>query len=111
LAQVDVDAPISARVQDAIARELPSGPPTMVQIAKRLGVSERTLRRALEEESTSFRVMVEGVRRGRAEQLLAQRRTSIGEIAFLLGFSDASAFSRAFRRWSGKTPKEFRETH
>jgi AraC-like DNA-binding protein len=96
--------PLSAQVRETIARELPSGLPAMPRIARRLGTSERTLRRHLEDEGTSFRAQVDAVRKDRAQTLLSERDASLGDIALALGFSDASAFSRAFRRWFGRPP-------
>jgi AraC-like DNA-binding protein len=97
-----------ARAERAIASSLSSGTPPASSIAKSLGVSDRTLRRHLEEKGTSFRALVSGVRRKRAEELLRGGRQSVGEIAFLLGFAGIDVFSRAFRRWSGASPTEFR---
>jgi AraC-like DNA-binding protein len=97
------------RTHHALLRALASGEPSAAAIAQELGMSERTLRRRLEDEATSFREVVEMVRRHRAEQLLQEGRATITEIAFLLGFSDPSAFSRAFRRWHQVGPREYRE--
>ncbi|MEM9191187.1 MAG: AraC family transcriptional regulator [Myxococcota bacterium] len=98
------------RSRDVISRVLASGEPSIAVVSKQLGMSERTLRRALKKEGSSFRELVDDVRRCRAESLLQSDRTTISEIAFLLGFSDASAFSRAFRRWCGVSPQAFRQT-
>jgi AraC-like DNA-binding protein len=97
-----------ARAERAIASSLASGTPPASSISKSLGVSDRTLRRQLEERGTSFRALVSAVRRKRAEELLRAGRHSVGEIAFLLGFAGIDVFSRAFRRWSGSSPTEFR---
>lgn len=72
-------------------------------IAKQLGVSERTLRRQLAHHATNLRELVDGARRARADGLLAAGRT-VKEVAFELGFSEPSAFSRAYKRWTGKAP-------
>jgi AraC-like DNA-binding protein len=71
-------------------------------------MSRRTLERRLSEEGTTYRDLVEGLRRGLAEQFLVEPRVAIAEVAFLLGFSEASAFHRAFKRWTGKTPTDYR---
>jgi AraC-like DNA-binding protein len=96
------------RVRDAVLRSLASGEPSAPAIAKRVGMSERSLRRALAKEGTSFRSVVDELRRDRAQSLLVKREATIAEIAFLLGFADASAFSRAFRRWCGLSPQAYR---
>jgi AraC-like DNA-binding protein len=100
---------LSLRVHKAIEAELPAGGPSLSLLCRRLGASERSLRRYLQEEGTSFRGLVERVRRERAEDLLRFGHASMGEIAAALGFSDAGTFSRAFRRWTGLAPTEFRE--
>ena len=71
-------------------------------------MSGRTSRRYLDAEGTSFREIVDEVRIQRAKQLLGDRRTSMAEIAHLLGYSDVRAFSRAFKRCVGSTPAEHR---
>lgn len=96
------------RARDAIARELASGMPTMSTVARRLGASERSLRRRLAEEGVKFRDLVSDVQRVRARELLRQPDATVTDVAFLLGFSDASAFARAFKRWFGHSPKELR---
>ena len=78
--------------------------PSLAAIGGTLGISARTLRRHLEQEGTSLRALVDDVRRERANQLLAAG-TSAKEVAFELGFSEPSAFSRAYKRWTGRTPK------
>lgn len=80
------------------------GPPTLTTVARGVGVSARTLRRRLEEEGQSLRAVVDDVRRERAEALL-NAGAPIKEIAFALGFSEPSAFSRAYKRWTGRAPK------
>lgn len=77
-------------------------------IAKRLAMHPRTLQRRLEELGTSFQSLYDEARRSLAERYLAEDRLAIGEIAFLLGYSDPSNFHRAFRRWTGRTPAQFR---
>lgn len=77
-------------------------------MAGRLKMSVRTLNRALAAEDTSYRRLLEQLRRELAVGHLADNRLSVTEVAFLLGFSDQSAFHRAFRRWTGRTPSAFR---
>ncbi|MBZ5658586.1 MAG: AraC family transcriptional regulator [Acidobacteriia bacterium] len=78
-------------------------------VARRLAMSPRTLQRRLSEEGTSFDTLREEIRKQTAEILLADRTLSVGEVAFLLGFSEPGAFHRAFRRWHNTTPDAFRK--
>jgi AraC-like DNA-binding protein len=94
----------------AIARELRAaeGAPTIDAIAAELGTSERTLRRRLRDHGVTFRALVDEVRRERARALVAGGGRPLIEVALEVGFSDASAFSHAFRRWFGHAPRELR---
>ena len=83
---------------------------TLEQIAPRLHMSPRTLHRRLGQEGTSFRRVVTEVRRELAARHLLERQLAISEIAFLLGFSAASVFHRAFKRWTGRAPLAYRES-
>lgn len=96
------------QVQREIARTLGEGEVGLERIAAVLGVSPRTLQRRLKEEATTFYDVLDGVRHDLSMQYLRQRELAISEVAFLLGFSEASAFYRAFRRWTGETPAAFR---
>lgn len=102
------DAATADTVRSAIARELPSGEPSMQLVAKRLGKSDRTLRRDLKAEGVTFRQLVDQVRCTRAKELLASPQASLAEVAYVLGFSEVSAMSRAFKRWAGMGPGEYR---
>jgi AraC-like DNA-binding protein len=101
---------VIGRVRAAIADELPSGTPTDEVIARAVCMSPRTLRRRLFALGTSYTQLLDEVRRELAKQYLVDPSCSLSEAGFLLGFSEASAFSRAFKRWSGQTPSEFRDT-
>jgi AraC-like DNA-binding protein len=74
-------------------------------IARTLGISTRTLRRRLDDHGISFRGVVDDVRRALADELLGRGKT-VKEVAFALGFSEPSAFSRAYKRWAGKAPTQ-----
>jgi AraC-like DNA-binding protein len=91
------------RVRHAVAASL-GKPVSLTNVADRLGTSARTLRRQLEREGRSLRSIVDELRRERADQLIASG-TPIKEIAFGLGFSEPSAFSRAYKRWTGSAPR------
>ena len=106
----DASASAGARVRRAILEALPNGEPASTTIAKQLGMSERTLRRTLAEEGESFRGLVEAVRKDRASLLISDPRASLAEVAFSLGFSELSAFTRAFKRWHGRAPSEARRS-
>ncbi|HYP97056.1 MAG TPA: AraC family transcriptional regulator [Polyangiaceae bacterium] len=106
--EASADASATARVRSAIVEALPDGEPASTAIAKRLGMSERSLRRTLANEGESFSGLVEAVRKERATALISDRRASLAEVAFSLGFSELSAFSRAFKRWHGRAPSEVR---
>jgi AraC-like DNA-binding protein len=79
-----------------------------VSVARRLGVSDRTLRRGLESESTAFRAVRDGVLREVAEALLSSPTLKVEAVALSMGFADVAAFSKAFKRWAGCSPTEFR---
>lgn len=96
------------RVKQWIADGLESGDTELESIAKKLHTSGRTLRRRLSELDTSHRALIDEVRSALAQQYLANERLSLEDIAYLLGFSDPSAFHRAFKRWTGSTPNEQR---
>jgi AraC-like DNA-binding protein len=82
--------------------------PGIAAVARGLGVSPRTLQRALADENTSYLDVATCARRAAAVLLLRRRELGISEVAFALGFSGSPAFHRAFRRWTGTTPNEFR---
>ncbi len=109
LVKVEDDRTYQHTVSEAIAQSLSAGVPRMQVVARRLGVSERTLQRRLGEEGLSFQKLVDKARRELAEGLLLQSDYSLAEVAFLTGFSEQSAFNRAFRRWGNQTPSAFRD--
>ena len=82
--------------------------PALATVASELAMSERSIQRSLREENTSYRELVDEVRKDLALQHLSRPGTSATDVAFLLGFSEPSAFTRAFRRWTGLPPTQFR---
>ncbi|QSP95708.1 AraC family transcriptional regulator ligand-binding domain-containing protein [Marinobacter salinisoli] len=91
-------------------RMMPGPLPALEATAERFYVSSRTLKRRLAERDTSYREIVESVLKDRAMQLLRYTNKSVTEIAYELGYADLSNFSRAFRKWTGKSASEFRDT-
>ncbi|KEF29921.1 Ornithine utilization regulator [Marinobacter nitratireducens] len=90
-------------------RTMPAPLPSLEAMAERFCVSSRTLKRRLAEKDTSYREILESVLKDRAIQLLRYTNQSVSEIAYELGYADLSNFSRAFRKWTGKSASEFRE--
>ena len=99
---------IAARLRAWLDQELSSGVPTAGSAARAFHMSVRTLHRSLRNEGTTLGELLDTLRRERAATLLANPRCSVAEAGFLLGFADLSSFSRAFKRWTAKTPAEFR---
>jgi AraC-like DNA-binding protein len=109
LGRLRKDDSVSGRAREAVLAELPSGDPSMEAIARKLAMSVATLRRRLDDESTSHRQILEGVRCELAKRYLTDGSLAISEVAFLLGFSHVTAFYKAFRRWmGGTTPAGYR---
>jgi AraC-like DNA-binding protein len=94
-------------VRERIALEVCDGPPSIETVAARLALGVRTLQRRLGERGIVFKRMVDDVRRDLALRYLADGKSDLTEIAFLVGYSELSAFDRAFRRWTGSTPKQY----
>ena len=108
LAQLDQDH-ITQKVKAVIIDLLPSGNVTDESVARELYMSSRKLQRQLRSDDTTFTTLLNEIRQDLAQRYLREQDTSLTEIAFLLGFSESSAFSRAFRRWMGVTPSEYRQ--
>ena len=98
------------RVRATIIERLPDGTPSQGNIAELLHVSMRSLQRRLNNENTNFKELLEGTRHELALRYIREQHRTIGEITYLLGFSEPSNFSRAFRRWTGMSPAEYRES-
>jgi AraC-like DNA-binding protein len=111
LAKIPTSARFSQRVRACILSMLPLGRLTADAVAARFSMSNRTLRRRLEEEATSYQEILDDVRAELARHYLTKEKRGIDEVAFLLGFSDPSAFTKAFRRWTGQTPADFVRVH
>lgn len=99
---------IRARVEAGLMPSLHKGEVSIDAIASELGMSRATLYRRLKQEGTTFAEVADELRCRMASDYLAARKVSVNEAAYLVGFSEASSFVRAFRRWTGQTPAEYR---
>ena len=99
------------RTRISIMEQLPSGRVTENELARALSMSKRTLHRKLRENDETFRSLLMQVRMDLAKRYLRNQDYSITEIAFLLGYTDSSAFSRAFRTWFDRSPTQARESN
>ncbi|MCG8468824.1 MAG: AraC family transcriptional regulator [Gemmatimonadetes bacterium] len=106
--KLDDTIPFERLVRDQISTSLSGGAPALSDVARRMSMSARTLQRRLSKEGHTYQALVEESRRRLATQLLEHTDASLAEISFMTGFSDQSAFTRAFRRWAGQTPRSFR---
>ena len=107
LSRIPTSARCSRRVRACILSMLPLGNLTGDAVAAQLSMSSRTLRRRLQQEATSYQEILDDVRAELARHHLTREKRGIEEVAFLLGFSDPSSFTKAFRRWTGHTPADF----
>ena len=98
------------RVENAISSLLPHGRVVVDQVARSLGMSKRSLARRLSDEGLNFTEVLQQLRRDLAVRYLNDPKLQISEIAWLLGFNEVSAFTHAFKRWTGKTPSRMRAT-
>lgn len=98
------------RIKTTINDQLKSGTCKLDSVARSLGMSQRSLQRHLEAEGTSFRQLTETIRQSMASRYLRETNLALTEIAFLLGFSELSSFSRAVRNWYGVSPREYRRS-
>jgi AraC-like DNA-binding protein len=99
---------LRTKVENAISSVLPHGRVLVEDVARTLGMSERTLARKLSDEKLNFTEILQQLRRDLAVRYLDDRKLHVSRIAWLLGFHEVSAFTHAFRRWTGKTPREVR---
>lgn len=102
---------VRSRVEDQIAQLLPHGKANAEEVARRLGMSRRTLARALSSEGVGFSNVLEALRIALARHYLEEAERPISEIAWLLGYSEISSFSHAFVRWTGLTPRAYRSSN
>jgi AraC-like DNA-binding protein len=93
-------------VENAIAPLLPHGKATAADVARQLGLSQRTFARRLSSEGLTFSELLENLRSDLARRYLVEGEMGVSEVAWLLGYREVGSFSHAFRRWTGKTPRE-----
>ncbi|MDH4873589.1 AraC family transcriptional regulator [Pseudomonas sp. BN515] len=103
------DTDLTTRIGMVIEANLASGRVGLEQVATELHMSKRTLQRRLQELDLEFAELVEEIRQALAIELVRQSPRSLTEIAQQLGYNEASSFTRAFRRWTGLSPREFRQ--
>lgn len=99
---------LAMRVRDVIVHQLPRGEVQQGAVAEALGMSVRNLHRHLQKHATSFKELLDETRRQLAFEYLRQASCSINEVCYRLGFNEPSSFNRAFRRWTGETPGQWR---
>jgi AraC-like DNA-binding protein len=107
LSQIDRQN-IQARVREVLTQGLARGEPSQEDIAEMLNMSARTLQRKLGEAGTTYKEILDDTRRALALAYLSVPRHSVSEVTYLLGFSAGSCFTRAFRRWTGQSPSDWR---
>ena len=98
---------IVSQIRASIIEYLPSGTPSQEDVANSVHMSTRSMQRKLNEKGTSFKTIVETIRKELAETYLKEGARSIGEVTYLLGFSEPSNFSRSFKKWTGMTPIDY----
>lgn len=109
LVNLDESASLADKVEHFLHVTLQQGKPTIVQVAEHFDMNERTFRRKLEGQDTTFSELLGQVQLKVAKRLLENPAIPIDSIADRLSFSEASAFHRAFKRWTGQTPNEYRD--
>lgn len=109
LAELDARRSLRAEVEKRLLPLLHKGEARVETVARELGMSRQTLFRRLKREGASFAEIVDDLRRRMALDYLRAGRVSANETAYLVGFSDAAAFSRAFKRWTVRTPAAWKK--
>ncbi|WP_437959480.1 AraC family transcriptional regulator [Sorangium sp. So ce119] len=110
LAGLPADPSVRSALERHLIESLGRGAPDVAAAARALGMSARTLQRRLGDEGESYKSVLDEARRKLAVAHMRERGRTISEVAFLLGFSEVSAFSRAFRRWTGHSPAAYRRS-
>jgi AraC-like DNA-binding protein len=105
------DQSITRKVKTLLMSRLDRGPCELAEVARSLHMSPRTLQRRLDQEETSYNQTLDSLRREICLRYLERSDTALAEIAYVAGFSDSSALSRAVRRWTSQTPLAYRRAH
>jgi len=108
LEELEASKTLRGRIESMLMPLLHTGDVSIDAIAAKLGVSRQTLYRNLKGEDVTFEQVLDGLRQKMALDYLRGKRVSVNETAYLVGFSDPASFSRAFKRWTGKSPREMR---
>ncbi|MFN0248423.1 MAG: helix-turn-helix transcriptional regulator [Kofleriaceae bacterium] len=98
---------VVAQVRKQLISEMDGADSSIESVAKRLGMSARSLQRRLADEKTRYNDLLAEVREEFAKRYLARGTVSASEVAYLVGFTEPPAFFKAFKRWTGMTPREF----
>jgi AraC-like DNA-binding protein len=109
VSELEAQSSVAEQVKIVLKRSLASGQPGLSDVAKQLGMSDRTLQRRITEEGSTFRNLLSDARRDLGRHLLSDPATDIDEVACLLGYQDTTSFYRAFREWEGMPPNRWRE--
>ena len=100
---------VRPKLEDVLIKLLPHGRANALEVARQLGMSRRTLTRALAGEGTSFSEVLEQLREAFATRYLRERELPVSQIAWLLGYREVSSFTHAYKRWTGMTPRQLRQ--
>lgn len=111
LEELEAQNSVAEQVKIVLKRSLASGQPALSDVARQLGMSDRTLQRRITGEGSTFRDLLADARRDLGRHLLIDTATDIDEVACLLGYQDTTSFYRAFREWEGMPPNRWREMH
>jgi len=108
LDELPPEAGLLASVRRVIGDLMRQGDPKLGQVASKLAIGPRTLQRRLKDHGVDFNGLVDDTRRQFSLRYLQDRKNTLTEVAYLLGYSEVSAFNRAFKRWTGSTPSDYR---
>jgi AraC-like DNA-binding protein len=111
LKEMPRESDLVSTVRRAIAEAMREGDPKLTRVIKKVSMSPRTLQRRLKEQGVAFKALIDDTRRRFALNYLRDHKHTLTQIAFLLGYSEVSAFNRAFKRWTGTTPLHHRRTN